>query len=102
EREVTAVKELLLREDVRAVTLTGPGGIGKTRLGLPVASELRDRFGAGSCFIPLGAVSDASLIPSIIAQGCGIRETGRAVSIQSLKEYLQDSRSNLLLFFDNF
>jgi predicted ATPase len=102
EREVAAVKELLLREDVRVVTLTGPGGIGKTRLALQVASELRERFDGGICFIPLAAVSDASLIPSIIAQGCGIRETGRPVSTQSLKEYLQDSRSNLLLFFDNF
>jgi len=102
EREVAAVKELLLREDVRVVTLTGPGGIGKTRLALQVASEVRERFDGGICFIPLAAVSDASLIPSIIAQGCGIRETGRPVSIQSLKEYLQDSRSNLLLVFDNF
>src|SRR6202166_2811769 len=102
ERELAAVKELLLREDVRVVTLTGPGGIGKTRLALQAASELRERFDRGICFIPLAAVSDASLIPSIIAQGCGIRETGRPVSIQSLKEYLQDSRSNLLLFFDNF
>jgi predicted ATPase len=102
ERELAAVKDLLLREDVRVVTLTGPGGIGKTRLALQVASELRERFDGGICFIPLAAVSDASLIPSIIAQGCGIRETGRPVSIQSLKEYLQDSRSNLLLFFDNF
>ena len=102
EREVAAVKELLLREDVRVVTLTGPGGIGKTRLALQVASEVCERFDGGICFIPLAAVSDASLIPSIIAQGLGIRETGRPVSVQSLKEYLQDSRSNLLLFFDNF
>ncbi|HSY33777.1 MAG TPA: protein kinase [Verrucomicrobiae bacterium] len=102
ERELAAVKELLLREDVRVVTLTGPGGIGKTRLALQVATELRERFDGGICFIQLAAVSDASLIPSIVAQGCGIRETGRPVSIQSLKEYLQDSRSNLLLIFDNF
>jgi predicted ATPase/serine/threonine protein kinase len=102
EREVTAVKELLLRDDVRVVTLTGPGGIGKTRLALQVAGEVSERFDGGTCLIPLAAVSDASLIPSIIAQGLGIRETGRPVSIQSLKEYLQDLRSNLLLFFDNF
>jgi predicted ATPase len=102
EPEVTALKELLLRDDVRVVTLTGPGGIGKTRLALQVASEVSERFDGGICFIPLAAVSDASLIPSIIAQGLGIRETGRPVSIQSLKEYLQDLRSNLLLLFDNF
>jgi predicted ATPase len=102
EQEVSAVKELLLREDVRVVTLTGLGGIGKTRLALQVASEVSERFDGGICFIALAAVTDASLIPSIIAQGLGIRETGRPVSIQSLKEYLQDLRSNLLLLFDNF
>jgi predicted ATPase len=102
EREVSAVKDLLLREDVRLVTLTGPGGIGKTRLALQVASEVSERFDGGIYFIPLAAVSDASLIPSILAQALGIRETGRPVSIQSLKEYLHDLRSNLLLFFDNF
>jgi predicted ATPase len=102
EREVAAVKDLLLREDVRLVTLTGPGGIGKTRLALQVASEVSDRFDGGICFTPLAAVSDPSLIPSIIAQGLGMRETGRPVSIQNLKEYLQELRSNLLLLFDNF
>ncbi len=102
EREVTAVKELLLRDDVRVVTLTGSGGIGKTRLALQVAGEVRERFDGGICFIPLAAVTDPLLIPSIIAQGLGIRETGRAVSVQSLKEYLQDLRSGLLLLFDNF
>src|SRR3984957_1229838 len=100
--EVAAVKELLLREDVRVVTLTGPGGIGKTRLALQVASELRERFDGRICFIPLAGVSDSSVIPSIIREGLGIKETGRAASIQSLREYLQESRSNLLLFFDNF
>jgi predicted ATPase len=102
EREVTAVRELLLRDDVRVVTLTGPGGIGKTRLALQVATAVTERFDGGICFITLAAVSDPSLIPSIIAQGLGIKETGRPVSIQSLKEYLQDLRSDLLLFFDNF
>lgn len=102
EREVSAVKDLLSREGVRLVTLTGPGGIGKTRLALQVASEVNERFDGGVCFVPLAAVTDTSLIPSILAQALGISETGRPVSIQSLKEYLHDLRSNLLLFFDNF
>jgi predicted ATPase/tRNA A-37 threonylcarbamoyl transferase component Bud32 len=102
DRELASVKELLLRDDVRLITLTGPGGIGKTRLGLEVASELAQNFPSGVCFIPLAAVSDSALIPSIIAQTLGIKEASRQVTIESLKEYLHDLRSSLLLFFDNF
>ena len=102
DREVGAVKELLLRDDVHLITLTGPGGIGKTRLGLQVAGELAQNFPSGVCFIPLAAVSDPALIPSIIAQALGMREPGRQVTIESLKDYLHDLPTNLLLFFDNF
>ena len=102
DREVAAVSELLVREDVQLVTLTGPGGIGKTRLALQVASDVAHNFPSGVCFVPLAAVTDASLIPSAIAQVLGMRETGRDVSVASLKEYLHDLRSDLLLFFDNF
>jgi predicted ATPase/serine/threonine protein kinase len=102
EPEVQAVKELLLREDAHLVTLTGPGGIGKTRLGLQVATEVAESFPGGVCFIPLAAVTDPALIPSIITQALGMRETNRQVTITSLKEYLRDLRTDLLLFFDNF
>jgi len=102
EREIGAVKELLLRDDVHLITLTGPGGIGKTCLGLKIAGEVTQSFAGGVCFIPLAAVSDPALIPSIIAQALGLRESGRQVTMDSLKEYLHDLRTNLLLFFDNF
>ena len=102
DREVAAVKELLLRDEVRLVTLSGPGGIGKTRLALQVAGEVASSFPSGVCFIPLAGVTDPTLIPSIIAQSLGIKETSRQVTIESLKEYLHDLRTNLLLFFDNF
>jgi predicted ATPase len=102
DREVAAVKELLLREDVHVVTLTGPGGIGKTRLGLQVAAEVAQNFPSGVCFVPLATVRDAALIPLIIAQALGIKETGRQVTMECLKEHLQDLRTNLLLLFDNF
>src|SRR5207245_9629076 len=99
--EVEDVTELLLGEDVHVITLTGPGGSGKTRLGLQVAEEVSQSFPSGVFFVPLAAVSDPVLVPSIIAQALGMRETGRQVTIESLKEYLQDLRTNLLLLFDN-
>jgi predicted ATPase/serine/threonine protein kinase len=102
DREVAAVKELLLRDDVHVITLTGPGGIGKTRLGLQVAGDAAESFPSGVCFIPLAAVHDPALVPSIIAQALEMRETRHQVTIESLKEYLRDLRTNLLLFFDNF
>ena len=102
DREIAAVKELLLRDDVHVVTLTGPGGIGKTRLGLQVAAEVAQNFPSGVCFVPLATLSDATLIPPTIVQALDIRETGRQVTLESLKNHLQDLRTNLLLFFDNF
>src|SRR5437870_11252535 len=102
DQEVAAVKELLLRDDVHVITLTGPGGIGKTRLGLQVASDVAESFPSGVCFIPLAAVHDPALVPSIIAQALEMRGTRHQLTIESLKEYLRDLRTNLLLFFDNF
>ena len=102
EREVEAVQELLLQKDVRVVTLTGPGGIGKTRLALKAAGEVAQHFPGGVCFVPLAAVNDAARIPSIVGQGLGMRETGQPITLESLKEYLLELRLNLLLLFDNF
>ena len=102
EREVASVKELLLRDGVRVITLTGPGGIGKTRLALKAASEVTEHFPGGVCFVPLAAVHDATIIPSVIAQALGIRETGVQVTLESLKDYLPEVRGSLLLLFDNF
>ena len=61
EREHAAVCDLLLRSDVPIVTVTGPGGVGKTRLALHVAADLTDRFADGARFIPLSAINDAEL-----------------------------------------
>ena len=76
EKEVAAAKELLLRPDVRLVTVTGPGGIGKTRLAVEVASGLVEHFPGGTHFVPLSSLSDPALIPSVIVQALGIREAG--------------------------
>ena len=103
EREVAAAQELLQRPEVRLVTVTGPGGIGKTRLALQVAREAGERFPAGIYFVPLAGVSDPALIASVIAQTLGLRETGGQSPLEVLKKYLQDGlRAPLLLVFDNF
>ncbi len=61
EKEVAAAKELLLREDVRLLTVTGPGGIGKTRLAVQVATSVAENFPGGIHFVPLSSLSDSGL-----------------------------------------
>jgi predicted ATPase/serine/threonine protein kinase len=103
EKEVAAAKELLLHQGVRLVTVTGPGGIGKTRLATQVASGLVEHFPGGTHFVPLSALSDPDLVASVIAQALGIREAGGQSPLEILKRNLQDSlRAPVLLLLDNF
>jgi predicted ATPase/serine/threonine protein kinase len=103
EKEVAALTDLLQRSDVQLVTLTGPGGIGKTRLALQVARELTGPFPGGTYFVPLAPVNDAALVPTVIAQTLGLRESPGQPPLEVLKDYLQNSlRAPMLLLFDNF
>jgi predicted ATPase/serine/threonine protein kinase len=103
EKEITAVRELLLRQNVRLVTVTGPGGIGKTRLAVQVASGLGERFPGGVYFVPLSSLNDPGLLASMIVQTLGIREAGGQSALEILKRDLQDSsRAPILLLLDNF
>jgi len=103
EKEVAGVKELLLRQDVRLLTITGPGGIGKTRLAVEVANGLVESFPGGTHFVPLSSLSDPGLIASVIVQALGIREAGGQSALELLKKNLQESsRAPMLLLLDNF
>ncbi len=102
EQETAALRQLLNRDDVRLVTITGPGGIGKTRLALQVAGEIGQQFPAGVCFVSLSVVGESSLIAPTIAQAAGVRETGNQSAHEGLKDYLRRLDQPMLLMLDNF
>jgi predicted ATPase len=100
EQEVAAVCTLLRHPEVRLVTLTGTGGVGKTRLGLEVGTNLLNDFADGVCFVPLAPMSDADLVIPTIAQALGIKEAGERTFAALLQAHVRDKR--LLLLLDNF
>jgi len=102
EHEAAGLRQLLSRVDVQLVTLTGPGGIGKTRLALQVAGEIADQFPGGVCFVALSAIGERGLIASTIAQAVGVRETGSQSPQESLKQYMGGLNQPMLLLLDNF
>lgn len=101
-REVANLRQLLNREDVRLVTLTGPGGIGKTRLALQVVAEISDRFAGAACFVSLSAVAGNEGMNRAIAQTIGLREVPGESSRDTLREYVRGLARPLLLLLDNF
>ncbi len=98
--ELEAVRELLLAEDTRMVTLTGPGGTGKTRLALQVAADAVDEFPDGVYGVLLAPVMDPEVVPSELARALGIEEMPMQPIVEALKAGLAGRRT--LILFDNF
>jgi predicted ATPase/class 3 adenylate cyclase len=98
QKEAGEVAELVRRS--RLVTLIGPGGTGKTRLSLEVASQLREEFPGGAFFVDLSPISDPDLIATTIAAALGVAEQPDTPVLESLKAHLREK--TLLLVLDNF
>jgi predicted ATPase/class 3 adenylate cyclase len=98
EAEIAEVERLL--GQARLLTLTGPGGSGKTRLALQVAAALLTRFQDGACFVDLSPVTDPTLVPAAVANALGVPETAGRPILDGVKEHLR--HRELLQVVDNF
>lgn len=99
-REIERLQDLLFTPDTRMVTLTGPGGVGKTRLAQEVARHVADDVDDGVCFVPLAPLGDHSLVSPAIARALGLPESGRLLVEETIQAALQ--HRELLLVLDNF
>jgi predicted ATPase len=99
ERAIDEVAGMVERSGARLVTLTGPGGVGKTRLAVAVGERLRDRFVAGTVFVPLEAVTDPGLVPAAIGRMAGADVARAGSPVEGLAETFGDGA--WLLILDN-
>ena len=100
EKEIAEIENLLRREDIRLVTMTGVGGAGKTRLAQAVAERALQDFSDGVFFVELAAITNPELVASTIAQTLGAKEAGGKPILEVLKDYLCEKQ--MLIVIDNF
>jgi predicted ATPase/DNA-binding XRE family transcriptional regulator len=100
ESEVRAVLSLLNRDEVRLLTLTGPAGVGKTRLALQVAARLQDRFADGAVFVSLASLSEPGQVLTTIAQALGVTKRGSESLQTILTPFVR--HKHVLLVLDTF
>jgi predicted ATPase/tRNA A-37 threonylcarbamoyl transferase component Bud32 len=102
-KDLEQVLELVLSREARLITITGPGGIGKTHFAIELVRQLTGRFPSGVYFVSLGSVSDLSVVPAVIAQTLGIRESKGQPPHECVKQHLRESLTGaMLLLIDNF
>jgi predicted ATPase len=100
EADIRELSQLLRDPETRLVTLTGPGGVGKTRLGLQAAAENLEAFDSGVFFVSLAAVDDPALVAPTIAQTLAVQEQPGEEIVRTLTDYLE--RKRMLILLDNF
>src|SRR5258708_502588 len=99
-QEIAAICALLKRTDVRLLTILGPGGIGKTRLAVEIAEQMRNHFVDGISYVSLATLNDPALVLPAIAQGLDIQENGEKALKEADKRFLFGKQ--FLLIADSF
>ncbi len=100
EKEVAEICALLKQPEMRLLTLLGPGGIGKTRLAIAAATQMRSFFVGGTCFVGLATLSDPQLVVPTIARELGLKDSGNRPPLEQVQAFMGEQQ--FLLVLDNF